>query len=216
MSEHRSQLLSDCREKNKTEEKALQDLRWKTNGESELSFNEEGSNSMNQSGINGKKNNKNGSKLGSRSGSILGGKQKSDHNDAMSFVSLQSDLKSRYSTKTFEDNRMLEIINHDIDLTDKQVVSLFDTLNDEKVNTNIKEDEIDDFFNQIRGGNDLEGLKESNSYFWEDKNNAIIQKEVFGDNRDNDFDMMDIDEVDIGLGLNSEGRYTQLNNRLDQ
>lgn len=94
MSEHRSQLLNDCREKNKTEEKALQDLRWKTNGESELSFIEEGNDSMNQSGINGKKN-KNGSKLGSRSGSILGGKQKSDHNDAMSFVSLQSDLKSR-------------------------------------------------------------------------------------------------------------------------
>lgn len=109
---------------------------------------------------------------------------------------------------------MLEIINHDIDLTDKQVVSLFDTLNDEKDNVNIKEDEIDDFFNQIRGGNDT--LKDSNSYFWEDKNNAIIQKDVFGDNRDNDFDMMDIDDMDIGLSANTESRYTELNNRLDQ
>ena len=109
MSEHRSQLLNECREKHKTEEKALQDLRWKTNGESEQSFNSEG-NSLNKFGLNGKKGSKNGSKLGSQAGSIIGGKQKSDHNDAISFVSFQSDFKSRYSTKTFEDNKMLEII----------------------------------------------------------------------------------------------------------
>jgi len=155
----------------------LQDLRWKTNGESELSFNSEG-NSLNKSGLNGKKGSKNGSKLGSQAGSIIGGKQKSDHNDAMSFVSFQSDLKSRYSTKTFEDNKMLEIIDHDIDVTDKQVIGLFDTLNDDKDDANVQDEDIDDFFNQIRGGDNTEVLKESNSYFWEDKNNSIIQKDV--------------------------------------
>lgn len=101
---------------------------------------------------------------------------------------------------------MLEIIDHDIDATDKQVVGLFDTLNDDKDDGDIKEDDIDDFFNQIRGGDNKEVIKESNSYFWEDKNNSIIQKDVFGDNRDNDFDMMDLDDVDIGQGVSIEGR----------
>lgn len=40
VSEHRSQLLNECRSNHQSEEKALQDFRWKTNGESELSFNQ--------------------------------------------------------------------------------------------------------------------------------------------------------------------------------
>lgn len=95
------------------------------------------------------------------------------------------------------------------------MVGLVDILNDDCDKTNMKDEDMDDFFTQIRGGNDTGVLKESNSYFWDDKNNNIIQKDVFGDNRDNDFDMMDLDDMDIGLEGNG-GRYTELNNRLDQ
>lgn len=71
---------------------------------------------------------------------------------------------------------MLEITNQDVDYTDKQVVNLIDNLNDEK--DAIKEEEIDDFFNAIRGGDDAEVLKDTQSYFWENKENKMIQKDV--------------------------------------
>lgn len=94
MSEHRSQLLNECRSLNKNEEKALQDFRWKTNGESELSFSQNDNASLNKSSVKGSKfsgsvqnNTKNKTSKPS--------KQKQDHDDAMSFVSFASDLKSR-------------------------------------------------------------------------------------------------------------------------
>jgi len=177
VSEHRSQLLNECRSNHQSEEKALQDFRWKTNGESELSFNQNDNGSC-KSSNNGSKYNEskdNRSKNSNKNNRTTAkpSKQKQDLGDTMSFISFASDVKSTYSNNK---HIMLEITNQDVDYTDKQVVNLIDNLNDEK--DAIKEEEIDDFFNAIRGGDDAEVLKDTQSYFWENKENKMIQKDV--------------------------------------
>jgi len=84
-------------------------------------------------------------------------KQKNDHDDAMSFLSFKSDLRSKNSNKTFDSKHekvMLELCNDDIDLTDKQVVNLMDNLNNDDNRDDVKENEIDDFFDTIKGGDE--------------------------------------------------------------